>query len=176
MADLVCLGKIVAAHGIKGEVKVKSFTSSPKDVCAYGSLSDKEQTRFFELTFQGFSKELLRTKIKGIDTRNDAESLIGTELYIPRNKLPDLEQDEFYLADLEGLKVLDDKTGEEIGRIVGVFNFGAGDILEIKFDGQKATEMLPFNNTYVPTVDIKNGFVKVALRTMDYQKEEFSDA
>jgi len=172
MADLVCLAKIVAAHGIKGEVKVKSYTSNPKGVCAYGKLSNKDQSRFFELTFQGFSKELLRVKIKGVDTRNDAESLVGTELYIPRDRLPDLQEDTFYLTDLVGLKVLDASTDDKIGHIVGVYNFGAGDILEIKFDEQKQTEMLPFNNTYVPTIDVARGFVKIAQKTMNFQDED----
>ncbi|MBO7605807.1 MAG: 16S rRNA processing protein RimM [Elusimicrobiaceae bacterium] len=171
MSDLICLGKIVAAHGIKGEVKVKSFTSNPKDVCAYGKLSNKDKTRFFDLTFKGFAKELLRVKIKDIDTRNDSESLIGTELFISRDRLPDLEKDTFYLTDLEGLKVLDNKTDTQIGKIVGVYNFGAGDILEIKFDDAKQTEMLPFNDAYVPLVDVKNGFIKVTSKTMTYQQE-----
>ena len=176
MSDLVCLGKIVAAHGIRGEVKIKSFTSTPKDECAYGRLSNKDETRYFDLTFKGFAKELLRVKINGVDTRNDAESIIGTELYVLRDKLPALEPDTFYLADLEGLKVLDNATGEDIGRIIGIYNFGAGDILEIKFDGQTEPQMLPFSNTYVPMVDIKNGFVKVAQKELNYQKDEVDNA
>ena len=92
MTDLICLAKIVAAHGIQGEVKIKTFTSAPKDVLSYGALSNKEGTHFFELTFKGLQKGLLRAKIKGIETRNDAEGLVGTELFISRDKLPDLEE------------------------------------------------------------------------------------
>ncbi len=172
MSDLICLGKIVAAHGIKGEVKVKSFTSQKKDVCAYGKLSNKDKTRFFEGQVKGFAKELLRVKFKGIDTRNDAEEIIGTELYVNRDILPDLEEDTFYLADLTGLKVLDANTQKELGKIVGVYNFGAGDILEIKFEEKKQTEMLPFNDAYVPTVDVQKGFVKVNYTSMNYQEDD----
>jgi len=172
MSSLVCLAKIVAAHGIRGEVKLKSFTDKPKDVFAYGKLQNKEGTRFFDLTFIGFAKELIRAKIKGVETRNDAEEIVGTELYTLREVLPDLEENMFYQTDLVGLKVLDAKTAKQIGKVVGVYNFGAGDILEIKFEDVKQTEMLPFNDTYVPTVDIKQGFVCVSAHTMNYQEDE----
>ncbi|MBO7098091.1 MAG: 16S rRNA processing protein RimM [Alphaproteobacteria bacterium] len=177
MTDLVCLGKIVAAHGIKGEVKLKSFTAAAKDVLRYGMLSNKDETRCFELVFKGFLKGLLRVQIKGVDTRNDAESLVGTELYVRRDKLPDLQEDVFYQTDLIQADVLDDKTLQKIGKVVGVYNFGAGDMLEIKFDDVKQTEMLPFNDSYVSDVDIKNKTVTLAMKTMNYQKdEESSDA
>ena len=172
MADLVCLAKIVAAHGIRGEVKLKSFTSDVKDFASYGKLSNKDQTRFFEVKITGFAKELVRAKIKGVDTRNDAESLKGTELYISRDKLPALKNDTFYQTDLIGLKVLEKSNLKQIGEIVGIYNFGAGDILEIKLEGLKQTEMLPFNDEYVPTVDVEHGFVVVTSSTMNYQKED----
>lgn len=175
MSKLVCLGKIVAAHGIRGEVKVKSFTENPKDVLSYGNLSNKDGTRIFETRFVGFSKELLRVKIKGVDTRNDAENLKGTELYIERSKLPNVSEDTFYQADLVGLKAVRQKTSEQIGEVVGIYNFGAGDILEVKFDGLKRTEMLPFNNTYVPDVDLKKGVVLLSEDTMAYLEDEGKD-
>ena len=176
MTDLICLAKIVAAHGIQGEVKIKTFTSAPKDVLSYGALSNKEGTHFFELTFKGLQKGLLRAKIKGIETRNDAEGLVGTELFISRDKLPDLEENTFYLADLIGAKVLDINTNTQTGKVVGIYNFGAGDILEIKIDGVKQTEMIPFNDDYVPSVDIKNKTVSVRFTSMNYQPEDESDA
>lgn len=172
MADLVCLAKIIAAHGIRGEVKLKSFTADVKDFAAYGQLSNKDQTRFFEVKITGFAKELVRAKIKGVDTRNDAESLKGTELYISRDKLPALKKDTFYQTDLIGLKVLEKSSLKQIGEIVGVYNFGAGDILEIKPEGSKQTEMLPFTDEYVPTVDVEQGFVVVSSGTMNYQKDD----
>lgn len=176
MTDLICLAKIVAAHGIKGELKVNSFTSAPKDVFSYGALSNKDGTRFFELTFKGFHKKLLLVQIKGVNSRNDAESLIGTELYISRDKLPELQDDTFYQADLIGSDVLDDKTKNKIGTVVGIYNFGAGDILEIKFDAFKQSEMIPFNSSYVPNVDVKNKKVFVAFTSMNYQPEDEGNA
>ena len=175
MSDRVCLGKIVAAHGIKGEVKVKSFTSNPKDVCAYGKLSNKDGTRVFDAHVVGFSKELLRVKISGVDSRNEAEDLRGTELYVSRDVLPDLEKNTFYQTDLVGLKVVKENTNEQIGQVVGVFNFGAGDILEIKVEGMKQTQMLPFDDAFVPSVDIKNGFVVISDASVAYIKDEGKD-
>lgn len=176
MSELVCLAKIVAAHGIKGEVKLRSYTSDPKDVCQYGLLSNKDQTRFFDLKFMGFQKNVLRVKIKGIDTRNDAENLVGTDLYISREKLPKLEQDTFYQTDLVGLEATDQKTGKSVGKVVGVYNFGAGDILEIKFDHKKQTEMIPFREEYVPNVDLKKGVLVLTFFEMNYQKDEEDNA
>jgi len=176
MTNLICLGKIVAAHGIKGELKVKNFTASPEDMLLYGALSNKDGTRFFELALKGVHKGLLLVKIKGVDTRNDAESLIGTELFVSRDKLPDLENNTFYQADLVGSEVLDVETKNKIGKVVGVYNFGAGDILEIKFDGIKQTEMLPFNDTYVPFVDVQNKTLSVSAKVMNYQTEDEDDA
>ena len=172
MSDRICLGKIVAAHGIRGEVKVKSFTSNLKDICAYGKLSNKDGTRVFDAHVVGFSKELLRVKIKGVDTRNMAEELRGTELYVSRDVLPDLERNTFYQTDLVGLKVFKKDSSKQIGQVVGVYNFGAGDILEIRLEGLKQTEMLPFNDEYVPVVDVKGGFIQVNSTTMVYMEDE----
>ena len=176
MASSVCLAKIVAAHGIRGEVKLKSYTSQPKDVCAYGKLFNKDGTRFFEPVFKGFSKGLLLVKFKGVETRNDAEALVGEELFISRDVLPKLQEDTYYQADLIGADVLDAANLNKIGTVVGVYNFGAGDILEIKFEGKKNWEMLPFNNTYVPNVDIQNKTICVARTSMNFQKDEENDA
>ena len=176
MTDLICLAKIVAAHGIKGEVKIKSFTKEPCDVLRYGALSNKDGTRFFELVFKGLAKGLMRVQIKGVSTRNDAENLIGEELFISRDQLPALDDDVFYQADLIGADVLDDKTSSKIGKVVGIYNFGAGDILEIKFDDMKQTEMLPFNESYVKNVDVQNKTLTVAARAMNYQLEDEDNA
>lgn len=176
MTDLICLAKIVAAHGIKGEVKIKTFTREPRDVLRYGALSNKDGTRFFELVFKGLTKGLLRVQIKGVNTRNDAESLIGEDLFVKRDKLPELQDDTFYQADLIGAAVLDAKTASNIGEVVGIYNFGAGDILEIKLSGVKQTEMIPFNNVYVPCVDVENKTISVEFTSMNYQPEDEGDA
>lgn len=102
------MGKIVGVHGIRGEVKVKSYTAVDKDIAAYGDLEDKAAGKRFSLKVTGHSKDLLRIKIRGIDDRTAAETLVGTELYAPRGVLPELKTEEvYYEADLVGMKVLD---------------------------------------------------------------------
>lgn len=115
----VCLGKIVGVHGIRGEVKVKSYTAVDKDIAAYGELEDKAAGKRFSLKVTGHSKDLLRIKIKGIDDRTTAENLVGTEFYAPRGVLPELKTEEvYYEADLVGMKVLDAKKAE-VAEVVG---------------------------------------------------------
>ena len=170
--ERVCLGVISGVHGIKGEVKVKSFTVADKDIGSYGTLENKDASKTFVLKVIGRSKELLRCKIKGIDDRNAAETLIGTELYVNREVFPDLEDDEYYLADLIGLKVFEQSSEIEVGTVAGVYNFGAGDILEIKVKATSKLEMLPFTKEYVPEVKVKEGFVVVSSVLMNYAPEE----
>ena len=167
----VCLGKIVGVHGIKGEVKVKSFTAVDKDIATYGALSDKSDNKTFELKVTGHSKDLLRVKIKGVDDRTLAETLIGTELYAPRGVLPELKaEDVYYETDLVGLKVLDE-TKTEVAKVIGFYNFGAGDILEIKLKSGRA-EMLPFNAGYVPEINLEEGYIIVASTGMVFLEDE----
>ncbi len=170
--ERICLGKIVGVHGIKGEVKVKSFTDNDTDVAVYGKLENKDGTKIFALKVIGHSKELLRCKIKGIDDRNAAEALIGTELYVNRDVLPELEEEEYYLADLVGLKVLDISSESEIGTVAGVYNFGAGDILEIKVNSTNKLEMIPFTKEYVPDVKVLEGYITVTTVLLNYAPED----
>lgn len=171
----VCLGKIVGVHGIKGEVKVKSFTAVDKDIAAYGDLTDKNNKQTFSIKVTGHSKDLLRIKIKGIEDRTKAETLIGTELYAERNVLPELkDKDVFYETDLVGLKVLDEQKNE-IAKVIGFYNFGAGNILEIKLMSGKA-EMLPFNRGYVPEINLDEGYIIVASAVMVFLEDETEEA
>lgn len=170
----VCLGTVVGVHGIKGEVKVKSYTAADTDIGSYGPLSSEDGTQTFTLKVTGHSKELLRCKIKGVDNRDMAETLIGFKFYVNRDKLPELTQtDEYYLTDLVGLKVLD-MQNHEVGKVSGLYNFGAGDILELKLSNTQ-TEMLPFNKAYVPEVNISEGFVRVRSVGMNFAPDEESD-
>ncbi len=157
----ICLGKIVGVHGIKGEVKVKSFTGVDTDLDKYGPVETKDGARHFEIKVTGRSKEVLRVKIKGIDDRTTAEGLKGTEFYVSRNVLPEPEDDEYYLEDLVGLKVLLRSDKSEAGRIAAVYNFGAGDVLEIRDKNTGRLEMIPFNRQYVSEVNINDGFIIV---------------
>ena len=170
--ERICLGKITGVHGIKGEVKIKSFTSDDIDIEKYGKLENKESTMFFTLKVIGRSKELLRCKIKCINDRNAAEALIGTELYVNREVLPELDEEEYYLADLIGLKVIEQSSEEVKGTVAGVYNFGAGDILEIKVLSSGKLEMIPFTKEYVPEVKVSQGYLTVKSVILNYAPED----
>ena len=166
--EKVCLGAIVGVHGIRGEVKVKSFSDDERHLTRYGALENESGDKTFELKIVGHSKELLRVKIKGVDDRNTAETLIGTGLYVARDVLPKLDDEEYYHTDLIGLEV-HLKNGDVAGVVNAIYNFGAGDLIEIKLtDGQ--LEMLPFTKQFVPVIDIKNHFIIVEM--IDFAEDE----
>lgn len=168
----ICLGAIAGVHGIKGEVKVKSFTEIDSDLDKYGAVENEAGDRKFELKVVGHSKELLRVKIKGVNDRNEAERLIGTAFYVDRSVLPELEEeDEFYEADLIGLEVKT-SSGEAAGTVSGLYNFGAGEILEIKVKATGKLEMLPFTKEYVPEVNVKDGYIIVESVLLNFMEDE----
>jgi len=171
MEKRVCLGKIVAAHGIRGEVKVRSYTKKALDIDAYGEVENQDKTRSFKIKALGMIKDNVRVKIAGIGDRNAAEELVGTEFYVNRAIFPELQENEFYKTDIIGLKVYLQSLEHEIGIVDGFCNFGAGDILEIKITGQKETEMLPFNKQYVPTVNLSDGYIIVSAASMVFAPE-----
>lgn len=175
MNERICIGKIVAAHGIRGEVKVQSQTKNPTDLDKFGVAENKDASRQFNLKVLGMSSSNVRVKIKGVETRNEAETLVGTELYVPRDALPVLEENEFYKGDIVGLNVCLKTPDNKIGSVVGFENFGAGEIIEIKLTGQKETELLPFTEQYVPTIDIEHGYIIVSSATMVYAKDDDED-
>ena len=157
----VCIARIGAAHGVRGAVKIWTFTEDPFAVKRYGPLSTKDGARQFEVTSAREAKGHLVAQLKGITTRDEAERLNGIELYVPREKLPATDEDEYYHADLIGLAAVT-TADEALGRVVAIHNFGAGDILEIA-PPHGATMLLPFTNVVVPTVDIAGGRVLIEL-------------
>jgi 16S rRNA processing protein RimM len=160
-AALICVARIGAAHGVRGEVKLWPFTEDPMAVVDYGPLSTKDGARQFEVVRARVAKDHLVAALKGVATREDAERVNGIELYIPRDRLPDTEAGEYYHADLIGLRAIDTK-GDAIGKVLAIHNFGAGDIIEIApLQGQ--TLLLPFTDAVVPTVDLANGHVVIEL-------------
>lgn len=161
MAAPVCVARIGAAHGVRGAVKLWTFTEDPLAVERYGALMTKDGARQFEIANLRAAKDHLVATFKGIATRNDAEKLNGIELYVPREKLPDTDDGEYYYADLIGLAAVN-AAGEPLGRVVAIHNFGAGDIIEIA-PPKGATLLLPFTNAVVPTVDITGGRVVIEL-------------
>lgn len=168
----ICLGAIVGVHGIRGEVKVKSFTEIAEDIDQYGSLHDKDG-KSFQIKVTGHSKELLRVKVKGIDDRNQAEALIGTQLYANRDILPELEsEEEFYHADLVGLDVKLQSEAKLIGNVSGIYNFGSGDLLEIKMLDSGKTEVIPFTREYVPELHIKDGYIIIESVALNFVEDD----
>ena len=161
VAAPVCVARIGAAHGVRGAVKLWTFTEDPLAVERYGPLMTKDGARQFEIANLRAAKDHLVATFKGVATRNDAEKLNGIELYVPREKLPDTGDGEYYYADLIGLAAVS-ATDELLGRVVAIHNFGAGDIVEIA-PPKGATMLLPFTNAVVPTVDIAAGRVVIEL-------------
>jgi 16S rRNA processing protein RimM len=155
----VQLATIGAAHGIRGEVRVKSFTADPLALGDYGPLSS-EDGRLFEVQAIRPAGEVVVVRFKGVADRNAAEALTGTALFVERAALPDDdEEDAFYHADLVGLAVKD-MAGETIGRITAVQNFGGGDILDVALSA-RGSALVPFTKAAVPAVDVAGGFVTV---------------
>ena len=159
VAAPVCVARIGAAHGVRGAVKLWTFTEDPLAVQGYGPLMTKDGARQFEIAGVREAKDHLVATFKGIATRSDAEKLNGIELYVPREKLPDTDDGEYYHTDLIGLAAVS-AADEPLGRVVAIHNFGAGDIIEIA-PPKGATMLLPFTNAVVPTVDIKGGRVVI---------------
>lgn len=161
IAAQICIARIGAAHGVRGAVKLWTFTEDPLAVKDYGPLSTRDGARQFEVATARAAKDHLVATLKGIATREDAERLNGIELYIARDKLPATDDDEYYHADLIGLAAVN-AANEPIGRVHAIHNFGAGDIIEIA-PPQGPTLLLPFTNAVVPTVDLANGHVVIEL-------------
>jgi 16S rRNA processing protein RimM len=161
MPEKICIARIGAAHGVRGAVKLWTFTEDPLAVKAYGPLATKDGARHFEVTHAREAKGHLVATLKGISTREDAEQLNGIELYIARDRLPATSDDEYYHADLIGLAAVT-PANEPIGRVTAIHNFGAGDIIEIA-PAQGATMLLPFTNAVVPSVDLAGGRVVIEL-------------
>ncbi|MEN3793453.1 ribosome maturation factor RimM [Fulvimarina sp. MAC3] len=155
----VLLGVVGGAHGVRGEVRVKSYTEEPTDLGVYGPLQDDQGNRFTVKSARA-QKTVIVVKFDEVNDRNHAERLNGRELFVERALLPEPEEtDEFYLDDLEGLAV-ETIEGEAVGIVIAVHNFGAGDILEIAPD-EGATLMVPFSEAAVPELDLEVGMLKV---------------
>ncbi len=160
--DRICIARIGAAHGTAGEVRLWPFTARLEDVTAYGPLQTADGRRAFEILSLRPGKDFLVARLKGVTDRTGAETLCNTDLYVPRERLPEPEPDEFYHADLIGLRA-EAPDGRMIGTVVAVHNFGAGDILEIAPSAGRDTLMHPFSTAAVPGVEIAAGRIVVVL-------------
>ncbi len=158
-AKRVCLGRAVGARGLKGEVRIKTFTEDPLAIGAYGPLQDEARTRQFEISSVQTSKDGVVARLKGISTREEADALKGVEFYVDRDRLPDVEDDStFYFEDLIGLVAIDE-NGSALGQVVAVQNFGAGDLLEVRPATGGATVLVPFTREIVPDIDKETGWL-----------------
>lgn len=154
------LGVITGAHGVRGEVKVKTFTADPRALTRYGELSDLSGTRAYKLAMRGEARGLAIARLEGVDTRDAAEALKGVELWVSRDKLPKPKRGEVYIADLVGLDAVTE-AGEPVGRVARVLNYGAGDVLEIERPAADSL-LLPFAAPMVGDIDVAGGRIVVA--------------
>ena len=155
----VCVGRIGGAHGVQGWVRLQSYTADPADIGSYGPLTDETGARRLKVTVKRMAKGSVIAAIDGVTDRNAAEALAGLRLYVDRDALPPSDEDEFYRTDLIGLAaVLTD--GSTLGRVVGIEDYGAGDVLEVRrSDGPSV--LVPFTAAVVPEVDIAGGRVVI---------------
>jgi 16S rRNA processing protein RimM len=156
----VCLGQIGAPHGVRGEVRLRSFTSDPAAIADYGPL-ETEDGRVLEIEMLRPAKDHFVARLSGIRDRDTASALTNTKLYVPRERLPQTQDpDEFYHADLVGLAAVD-PAGKALGTVVAIHNFGAGDLIEVRPQTGGTTELVPFDTVHVPKVDIASGRIVV---------------
>ena len=164
------IGVISSAHGVRGQVKIHSFSENPEDLLRYGLLHDATGNRSFALTRHGVKSTQLIASIEGITDRNEAEKLKGTELYATIS-LQETAENEYTYTDLIGLKALTE-SGATYGTIINLYNFGAGDILELQLPNTQ-TEMLPFTSAFFGEVNIAAGHIIVF--PPDYTEPETKD-
>jgi 16S rRNA processing protein RimM len=156
MSELICVGAIAGAFGVQGEVRLKSFTADPEAIATYGPLSTEDGAQSYTVRIGRPVKNGFAVRLSGVATKEQADALRGVRLYVARDRLPSLPDDEYYHADLIGLEVVD-TGGTVLGQVKAVLNHGAGDLLEIHAPGMAATVLLPFTLAAVPTVDLTAG-------------------
>ena len=164
-AKTVCLGRIVGAHGVRGIVRVQSYAANPNDLTAYGALSDASGARRFAVSVTGHVKGMLLARIEGVDDRNAAEALRGTDLHIARAALPTTEGEEFYHVDLLGLRA-ENAEGDALGQVSAIHDHGAGPIVEIQPPDGPST-LVSFTREHVPAIDIEAGRMVVVVAAED---------
>jgi 16S rRNA processing protein RimM len=157
----ILVGEITGAHGIRGDVLVRTYTETPEAISTYGPLTDADGRKSFTLRIVRVTSKGVVARIGGIEDRNGAEPLRGTKLYVDRAELPATSETEFYHADLIGLRAVA-PDGTALGEIVSVQNFGAGDLLELRPPDGTATEFIPFEDRWVPSVDLGAGLLVIS--------------
>jgi len=156
----ICVGQIGAAHGVRGQVRLRSFTADPQAVAGYGPF-ETEDGRVVAIEALRPVKDHFVATLAGIRDRDAAARLVNAKLFVPRERLPDIsEADEFYHADLIGMSAVN-PAGEKLGTVVAIHNFGAGDLIEVQLDANGKTELIAFDEINVPAVDIPAGLIVI---------------
>jgi 16S rRNA processing protein RimM len=154
VTDRICVAQIGAAHGLRGEVRLRSFTEDPMAVASYGALESEDGAQRFEIEALRPAKDHFVVRLAGVNNRAAAERLTNLKLYVPRDRLPPPEDaDTFYYADLIGLTAIS-TDGATLGTVTAIHNFGAGDLVEIMLSGGGETLLVPFTSAAVPTIDM----------------------
>ena len=165
------MGVVGAAQGLKGDVRVKSYTAIPSAIADYGALTTLDGRRSLRISkCRPLKDDMLIVRFDGIDDRAAAAALTGTRLYVERERLPPPGEDEFYHVDLIGLQAQSDE-GRPLGRVVGVENYGAGDLLEIAPE-TGGTHLVPFTKAFVPTLDFERRLLVVAAGALDLVEDD----
>jgi 16S rRNA processing protein RimM len=160
VVERICVAQIGAAHGVRGEVRLWSFTADPAAVADYGPLESEDGSQRFEIEAMRPAKDHLVARLSGVHDRDAAERLANMRLYVARDRLPAPEAEEYYHADLIGLRA-ESRDGAVLATIVGIHDFGAGDLLELRPLGGGGTVLMPFTAQTVPVVDIAGGRVVI---------------
>ncbi|MGI9406096.1 MAG: ribosome maturation factor RimM [Hyphomicrobiaceae bacterium] len=150
--DRIRVGHIAGPHGIRGEVLIKSYTAVPEDIASYGPLETQTGDTIVIRKCRAASKGIVAA-LDGITSRNAAEALKGAQLHVARDKLPDTDEEEWYVADLIGLSV-EDEDGLKIGTVLTVHDFGAGELLELELAGRPQSLLIPFTRETIPDIRI----------------------
>lgn len=169
----ICIGAFAGAHGVRGEARVKCFTEAPESIAAYGPVTGEDGGRSFRLVVIRMLKpDLALVRAPEIASREDAQSLAGTRIYVERSALPATGEDEFYFEDLIGLSAFTD-DGAPAGRVAAVHNFGAGDILELgPAPGRERPLLIAFTRDIVPAIDLAAGRIVIAAAALAEAADE----
>jgi 16S rRNA processing protein RimM len=169
--ERVLLARITGVHGLKGEVKIATFTAEPEDVAAYGPLVSADGALTVEIaSLRPAGANAVVARLRGVGDRTAAEALRGVDLYVSRAVLPpaDTDEGEYYHSDLVGLSAISPE-GEQLGEIIAVHNFGAGDLLELRAHDTRKTQLIPFESAYAPVVDLEAGSITIVIPSYDEQ-------
>ncbi|MBD0425664.1 16S rRNA processing protein RimM [Aquisalinus flavus] len=170
---MICIGTFAGAHGVRGEAKLRSFTEVPADAAGYGPVSTEDGRSFTLKLVREAKPGLLIVRSPEIATREEAQGLAGTKLFVPRDRLPPPDDEEFYYEDLVGLAAIT-PDGAPFGTVKAVVNYGAGDLLELTgVPGEKGVLLIPFTKDAVPEIDFDTG--KVTIDPPVYEEVESED-